>query len=127
MIEQSRKTANRPVEQAISYLNRSFASPDLSVSSLAAMLGISEAYLRKLFYAQVGVSPHRYIAGLRLQHATQLLQSGYYTVEETAVLGARTVGGHLLGGRRSGRKESAHHLHLKRNGSKPLFLRTATA
>ena len=84
-IERSRKTVNRPVEQAISYLNRSFASPELSVSSLAAMLGISETYLRKLFYAQVGVSPHRYIAGLRLQHATQLLQSGYYTVEETAV------------------------------------------
>ncbi len=83
MVSQNAKS--RPIEQAVTYIHRYYASPELSVSSLAAMNGVSETYFRKLFLTEVGLSPHRYIAKVRLEQAKHLLIGGYFSVEETAL------------------------------------------
>ncbi|MCE5326599.1 MAG: AraC family transcriptional regulator [Planctomycetaceae bacterium] len=45
-----------------------------SVAELAAHIGLSAVHLRKKFSEEVGVSPSRYLAELRLQQAKRLLQ-----------------------------------------------------
>ncbi len=45
-----------------------------SVAELAAHIGLSAVHLRKKFSQEVGVSPSRYLAELRLQQAKRLLQ-----------------------------------------------------
>ncbi len=68
----------------LGFINANFQDPSLSVNSLAARINVSATYLRRLFNNQLGVGPHKYLAGLRLGYARQLLESGYYTVEDVA-------------------------------------------
>ena len=56
------------------------------VDSYATLCGMSEVNFRRLFGAYTGKSPIDYRNDLRLQKAKALLQSGEYTVSETAEL-----------------------------------------
>jgi AraC-like DNA-binding protein len=69
---------------ALEYIHSHFSEGDVSVADLAALCGMSDTYFRKLFVAQFGMNPQSYISRLRLTTATELLQSGYYTVGEIA-------------------------------------------
>ena len=66
------------------HINEHFAEGAVSVDELARMCGMSDTYFRKLFVSEFGVTPQQYISRLRLGAATELLQSGYYTVSEIA-------------------------------------------
>lgn len=70
------------LEPALTHINQHFGEGSLSVDSLAKLCGMSDTYFRKLFVAEHGMTPQRYISNLRLITATELLQSGYYTVSE---------------------------------------------
>ena len=76
--------SSHTLNTALTYIHDHFADASLSVESLASMCGMSDTYFRKLFVAEHGITPQRYIIGLRLTTATELLQSGYYTVDEIA-------------------------------------------
>ena len=70
----------------LDYLHSNFTDQTLSVEKLAARINISTTYLRQLFTVNLKTTPAKYITKLRLDYASQLLQSGYYTVEEVAEL-----------------------------------------
>ena len=45
---------------------------------------MSEVYFRKLFKAEFGISPQKYIIKLRMQNALGLISTGYYSLKEVA-------------------------------------------
>ena len=68
----------------LDYARQEFRNPSLTVERLSKELGVSGTYLRKLFKEKTGTTPHKYIDALRVDYATALLSSGYYTVAEAA-------------------------------------------
>lgn len=70
----------------LGFIHTNFQDSSLTVESLASRINVSTAYLRRLFNEKFGIGPSKYLTRLRLSHAKQLLESGYYTVEETAAL-----------------------------------------
>ena len=54
------------------------------------MISISEVYFRKIFKKIYKVSPNKYINNLRLEYASQLLQSGLYRIYEISELSGFT-------------------------------------
>ena len=74
----------------IDYIHSNFTDPQLTVEQFAARMNISGAYLRRLFDDNLGTSPLKYLNALRMKHATALLRSGYYTVEEVAEMSGFT-------------------------------------
>ncbi len=77
-------TPNNKIKKALDYIHVHFRSEEISISSLADMCSVSETYFRKQFKTLYSVSPNQYIINLRLENASQLLQSELYTVAETA-------------------------------------------
>lgn len=76
----------RKISVAQEYIHAHFTDQSLTVGFLAELCGISETYFRRLFQQRCGAAPLEYINRLRLNHALELLTSGYYTVAETAEL-----------------------------------------
>ena len=71
---------------ALSAIERDFTDPALSVSSLAALSGMSEVYFRRLFKDLTGLSPKEYLIEKRIAYAKDLLLSGGFPVSEVALL-----------------------------------------
>ena len=72
------------MEKALGAIHEGFADPDFSVAGLAASLGVSPEYLRRVFRAEQGTSPKAYLQSFRLKRASSLLLSGELTVAEVA-------------------------------------------
>lgn len=64
------------------YITDHLSDPGLSNGLLAAHLGISEVYFRKLFKSGFGISPGQYIQNQRLEHAKDLLTASRLSVTE---------------------------------------------
>ena len=64
------------IKPALKYIEENFLKEKISVSHLADICGISEAYLNRLFVKRFNVSPSKYIIGLKINYACDLLQSG---------------------------------------------------
>jgi len=58
--------------QATEYIRANFAQ-DISVDSIASMIGISRSYLRNIFFEAYGMSTREYIINMRMSHAKVLL------------------------------------------------------
>lgn len=63
------------IEAARMTLDREFAEQHL-LSSLARQVGMSTFQFARIFRELIGIPPHRYLSGVRLNHARQLLRSG---------------------------------------------------
>lgn len=74
------------IRPAIEYIGAHFLDRKLSAEDLADRCGISPSYLKKLFLKKYGLPPTRYIIGLKLNYACDLLQSGLYSVSRIAEL-----------------------------------------
>lgn len=72
------------VDKIVGYLKENFTYTDLNIKTISSEFFISETYLRRLFKKYLNISPIEYIINLRLKYATELLKSGYYTVQQTA-------------------------------------------
>ncbi len=72
------------IQTAVSYILHHYASPDLCEKKLAELCGYSMGYFRRIFTRFVGCSPVRYIISVRMQRALTYLQSGFFTVTQTA-------------------------------------------
>ena len=77
--------ANRIMNKAINYIHQNYKSENILISDIAKSLFISETYFRRLFKKSYGVSPNKYIISLKLEYASQMLSSGFYSVAETSV------------------------------------------
>lgn len=64
------------LEPVMAYLQAHLTEPELDVGSLAALAGVSQVYLRRVFKKQQGLSPAGFVLHRRLQLAQQLLLSG---------------------------------------------------
>ncbi len=68
----------------LDYIHSNFTDPALTVELFAKKMNISATYLRQLFMENLGTTPLKYLNNMRVDYATALLQSGYYTVEEVS-------------------------------------------
>lgn len=70
--------------ELLEYIHSNFTDSALTVELFAKKMNISTTYLRSLFMENLGTTPLKYLAKLRIEYATALLESGYYTIEEVA-------------------------------------------
>jgi len=80
-IPENQYTAIKP---AIRYIHDNFLDEKISVPYLAELCQISESYLKKLFIKKFGISPVKYMIGLKINYACDLLRSELYTIAQTA-------------------------------------------
>lgn len=81
--QESPETEER-LSPALRMIHDRFADRNLSVEELSKHLGMSDTYFRKLFVASTGETPLRYICRLRMDRATELLRSSYYSMDQIA-------------------------------------------
>ena len=80
LISPEKKQKSTILEPALRHIDENLHRTDLSNTSLAQQLGISEVYLRKLFATHCGRSPKQYILDVRIQKAKKMLLDTPYTV-----------------------------------------------
>lgn len=76
-------THNHYVLQATAYFSEHFCEP-LSIQEYAASLGLNNNYFSKLFKAETGITPLRYLNRLRFEKAQYLLAHSTLSVDEIA-------------------------------------------
>ena len=79
------KDKRNDMAEAKSYIDEHFSQSELSVSTLAQKINISEVYFRKLFKAQYGIQPSRYLTSVRLKNAKRLMKYPFMTLDECAL------------------------------------------
>lgn len=80
LICSERKPSAGKLARAVSYIEEHLFEYELSNSSIAEYLGISEVYLRKLFRQEFRTTPKQYVLGLRLAKAKKLLCQSDFSV-----------------------------------------------
>lgn len=74
------------IQNGVDYLHEHYCRQDLTIGEIAAQAFVSQVYFRKLFKAEYGVSPQKYIMDLRIRHGAGLIATGYCTLQEVAAL-----------------------------------------
>jgi AraC-like DNA-binding protein/mannose-6-phosphate isomerase-like protein (cupin superfamily) len=72
------------LRRALTCIHANYTNSDFNVDSLATALNCSGTYIRRLFSVHLRTSPRNYIRVLRIQYATDLLSSGYYSISNVA-------------------------------------------
>ena len=70
------------IKPAVDYIGEHFFDKDISMEQLAALCGISYSYFKKIFVKRFSQSPKKYIIGLKINNACELLKSETYTVSQ---------------------------------------------
>jgi AraC family transcriptional regulator len=70
--------------QAIEYINE-YLSQDIKLSDLAALLKMSQFHFSRRFKQSMGISPHQYLIGQRVEKAKQLLARSDLSIAEVAM------------------------------------------
>lgn len=91
--KRNRLVADR-VDDAVDILRQEFIDPP-SISALARRVGINECYLKKGFREKTGETIGGYIRYLRMKKAQELLESGKYSVLDTAIFVGYSNLGHF--------------------------------
>lgn len=73
------------LDDALDILHAEWNQP-LTIAQLARRAGINECYLKMLFRERTGMGVAAYLRKLRMRHARDLIESGRYTIEQTAML-----------------------------------------
>ena len=81
-----KKRALDSLTPALEYINDNYTRGGISLSDLAALCGVSEVYLRRLFQSAFSVSPAVYMRNMRIKYSKQLLRSGECSVTDAAML-----------------------------------------
>ncbi|MFI5695822.1 helix-turn-helix domain-containing protein [Kribbella sp. NPDC051586] len=84
MLRRTRLPQDPLVHSAMTYLQEHYASPDVSLTELAASLGISPSQLSRRFRTARGITPVSYLRDLRLQQARELLAETDQTLQVIA-------------------------------------------
>lgn len=82
--EKQRLSSNDKIHEAVDFIHENFTDNSLNVNDLAKMCNMSDTYFRRLFVENFSLTPIDYIKNLRVNYAKELLQSGYYTVQEVS-------------------------------------------
>lgn len=84
------KPVDSKIKNSVDYLLQHYNDRDLSIKVIAEQSFMSEVYFRKLFKAEYGISPQKYIIRLRIQYAKELISTGYYSLKEIALMSGYT-------------------------------------
>jgi transcriptional regulator GlxA family with amidase domain len=76
-----------PVLRSVLDLVAAHPELDHSAGSLAAHVGVSSRHLARLFAAELGTSPARFVEQTRLDHAKALLDTGHSVAETARLVG----------------------------------------
>lgn len=79
---QTLETHSEKFTAAKQYMSENYTNPQLTISDIANHCGVSEGYLRRLFNKEAGVSPKRFLNALRIQHASSLVNCGFYSIAQ---------------------------------------------
>lgn len=85
----SKTQETRIFKKAVNYMNQNLHLP-LSVSDIARFCNVSESSLKRVFHKFAGASVHRHFLLLKLNTATNMLQSGYSVTEVAELSGFRS-------------------------------------
>ncbi len=91
MPKQEEKTENVErnehfINSVVYYIIENYARKDFSLSRISEHFHITSSYLSKLFLKYVGIQISKYIIGLRLRKAAELLENKDHMVKEVASL-----------------------------------------
>ncbi len=70
------------IKPAIDYLHIHFCDTDISVKKLCNIVHMSDTWFRKLFFLHYHTTPIKYINQLRISYAKELIESGFYKIEQ---------------------------------------------
>ncbi len=84
------KSIDSKIKKSTDYMLSHYKDCNLSINEIAAKSFISEVYFRKLFKAEYGISPQKYIINLRIQYAKELISTGYYSLKDIALMSGYT-------------------------------------
>ena len=80
-----KKSVKSKILDAKEYIDSHYSNTELNVSTLSEIADMSDVYFRKLFKAEVGVSPLKYIINVRMKKAKHLMKHyPFLTLEECA-------------------------------------------
>ena len=74
------------IKPALDRIHDRFLQEPLSIPALAALCGMKESYFQRLFKEVYGMSPKKYVIGLKINHACELLRLDRYSVGSVAEL-----------------------------------------
>ena len=74
----------KQIDPAVRKINRDFLNQTIEVTELASLCNMSISYLKQLFNMVYGVPPKKYMIGLKINHACELLRSGQLTIQQIA-------------------------------------------
>jgi AraC-like DNA-binding protein len=74
------------IKPAVDYIYENFSKGEITVFRLSELCGIGEAYFQRLFKNKYGISPKKFIIQLKINHASELLTLGRYSITEIAEL-----------------------------------------
>ena len=72
------------IKASVEYMLEHYRESDLTIGDVAARSFMSEVYFRRIFKEEFGISPQKYIVGLRLQYAMRLMSAGEYSLKDVA-------------------------------------------
>ena len=83
--QSSKKTQTTAlVSAALAYMEQNYTDSDVTVADVASHLHISTTHLRNCFLHDLGTTPKAHLTTLRMTRAQVLLNTGYYSVVDTA-------------------------------------------
>lgn len=85
-IEKQLSLLELTIQRAVDQMHVQLGDPELTIDKIALHTGYTPSYFRRVFKKYVGMSPVEYLIKIRIEYATSLLESGYYTVDKTAFL-----------------------------------------
>lgn len=80
----TRDELRRRIGRGVEYMHANFGSP-IALAGIAGAAALSPFHFHRLFTAMHGLSPHRYLTRLRIEHARSLLRATDRPVVEIAL------------------------------------------
>jgi len=78
--------SNAKIQASIDYINQNYKNSHLTIKEIAEKSFMSEVYFRKLFKQEYGISPQKHIVNLRIQYASGLISTEYYSLKDVAYM-----------------------------------------
>ena len=76
--------SDRDLDRVVAYMHAQIGA-DVDLDRLAGLVNISKFHFLRMFTKATGVTPHRYLVELRLQHSARLLRTTDLSVQQVAM------------------------------------------
>ena len=103
------------LDRATRYMRENYQNKELSVTEVAASVGLSAFHFTRMFTKAAGQAPHAYLTGIRLQQARLLLGATCLPIAEIANRCGYATHAHFTGvfGRHAGMTPAAYRTHVR--------------